>query len=329
MKLASFQNHQGETRIGMVMNDTIADLTAAFEKYLVEEGGVLPHSAIEVANVRMPTSMLALIQREYEGQADLNDVGSYLSKVMKGDGVIYAPNGAKITYALREVKLLKPLQPKRCFNIGVNYPAFEKIMGVIPPEENKTCMFMVTPESTIGPEDVVQWPQSAEEVCTELELGIIFGRTGKRLSQADALDYVFGYTIVNDITGMDIIAKGLGTGREGLPGAYYITRAKTFDTFEPIGPFIVTKDEISDPQNVAGELRINGEPKIRGNTKDMRCSVRRLIEYISEDITFYPGDLLSSGGMGTDDFEPHGFVKSGDIIDAELKNIGVLRNYVG
>jgi 2-keto-4-pentenoate hydratase/2-oxohepta-3-ene-1,7-dioic acid hydratase in catechol pathway len=123
--------------------------------------------------------------------------------------------------------------------------------------------------------------------------------------------------------------KGLGTGREGLPGAYYITRAKTFDTFQPIGPFIVLKDEILDPQNVAGELRINGEPKIRGNTKDMRCSVRRLIEYISEDITFHPGDLLSSGGMGTEDFEPHGFVKSGDIIDAELENIGVLRNYVG
>jgi 2-keto-4-pentenoate hydratase/2-oxohepta-3-ene-1,7-dioic acid hydratase in catechol pathway len=328
VKIASFQNHQGETRIGMVMNDTIADLTAAFEKYLVEEGGVLPSCAIEAASVRMPTSMLALIEREYEGQADLKDVGDYLIKVAKGNRVIYAPNGAKITYALREVKLLKPFKPKRCFNIGVNYPAFVKIMGVIPPEENKTCMFMVTPEATIGPEDVVQWPQSSEEVCTELELGVILGRAGKRLSQADALDYIFGYTIVNDITAMDIIAKGLGTGREGLPGAYYITRAKTFDTFQPMGPFVVLKDEIPDPQNVNGELRINGEPKIRGNTKDMRCSVRRLMEYLSEDISFYPGDLLSSGGMGTEDFEPHGFVKSGDVIDAELEKIGVLRNYV-
>jgi 2-keto-4-pentenoate hydratase/2-oxohepta-3-ene-1,7-dioic acid hydratase in catechol pathway len=329
MKLASFQNHQGETRIGMVINDTIADLTAAFEKYLVEECGVLPHRAIETANIRMPTSMLALIQREYEGQADLNDVGAYLSKVVKSNEVIYAPNGAKITYALHEIRLLKPLLPKRCFNIGVNYPAFEKMMGVMPPEENKTCMFMVTPESTIGPEDVIQWPQSAEEVCTELELGVIFGKAGKRIPQANALDHVFGYTIVNDITGIDLITKGLGTGREGLPGFYYLTRAKTFDTFQPIGPFIVLKDEITDTQNVAGELSINGELRIKGNTKDMRCSVPRLIEYISEDITFYPGDLLSSGGMGTEDFEPHGFVKRGDVIDAELENIGVLRNYVG
>ena len=329
MKLASFQNHQGEIRIGMVINDTIADLTAAFEKYLVEEGGVLPQSARESAKVRMPASMLALIQREEEGQADLRDVGAYLNRVVKGKEVIYAPNGAKITYGLAEVRLLKPLPPKRCFNIGINYPAFEKMMGVMPPEKNKTCMFMITPESTIGPEDVIQWPQSAEEVCTELELGVIFGKTGKRISQANALDYIFGYTIVNDITGIDLITRGLGTGREGLPGFYYVTRAKTFDTFQPIGPFIVLKDEISDPQNIVGELRINGKPRIRGNTKDMRCSVRRLIEYLTEDITFYPGDLLSSGGMGTEDFEPHGFIKSGDVIDAELEKIGVLRNYVG
>jgi len=187
---------------------------------------------------------------------------------------------------------------------------------------------LVCSESTIGPEDVIHWPQSAEEVCTELELGVIFGKTGKRISQANALDYVFGYTIVNDITGIDLITKGLGTGREGLPGFYYVTRAKTFDTFQPIGPFIVLKDEITDTQNVAGELRINGELRIKGNTKDMRCSVRRLIEYLSEDITFYPGDLLSSGGMGIEDFEPHGFVKRGDVIDAELEKIGVLRNYV-
>lgn len=329
MKLVSFKNHEGETRIGTVIDDTLVDLTAAFEKYLVEERGVLPQSAREAANVRMPTSMLALIQREEEGQAALKDIDTYLNRVAKGDKVIYAPNGAKITYGLQEVRLLKPLLPKRCFNIGINYPAFEEMMGVIPPEENKTCMFMVTPESTIGPEDVIEWPRSAEEVCTELELGVVIGKTGKGISQANALDYVFGYTIVNDITGIDLITKGLGRGREGLPGFYYVTRAKTFDTFQPIGPYIVLKDEITDPQNVAGELRVNGEPKIRGNTRDMRCSVRRLLEYLSEDITFYPGDLLSSGGMGTEDFEPHGFVKRGDVIEAELDKIGILKNHVG
>lgn len=330
MKIASFRNHEGETRIGLNLGGRLADLTAAFEKYLVEERGVLSQSAIETANVRMPTSMLALIQREEEGQADLKDVGAYLDKAVRGGEVMYAPSGVKITYGLEEVTLLRPIpQLRRCFNIGINYPAFDKMVPITGPEENKTCMFMVTAESVIGPEDMVQWPQSAEEVCTELELGVIISKTGKRISQTNALDYVFGYTIVNDMTGMDIIAKGLGTGREGLPGFYYVTRAKTFDTFQSMGPYIALKDEIPDPQNVAGELRINGEPKTRGNTKDMRCSVRRLFEYISEDITFYPGDLLASGGMGTDEFMPHAFVKPGDVIEAELGNIGVLRNYVG
>jgi 5-oxopent-3-ene-1,2,5-tricarboxylate decarboxylase/2-hydroxyhepta-2,4-diene-1,7-dioate isomerase len=329
MKLASFTNHNAEIRIGLKLGEKLADLTAGFEKYLVEEEGVRHESAVQAASSRMPTSMLALIQREEEGQADLRAVAAYLDRVAEGKEVMYAPSGAKISYALEEVKLLKPIpQLRRCFNVGVNYPEFQTMMGVIGPEENKTCMFMVTPESTIGPEDVIQWPQSAQEVCAELELGVIIGRTGKRISQAHALDYVFGYTVVDDVTGMDIIAKGLGTGREGLPGAYYITRAKTFDTFQPMGPYIALKDEIQDPQNVSGELRINGETKIRGNTKDMRCSVRRLIEYLSEDITFYPGDLLSSGGMGTKEFSPHAFVNHGDVIEAELEKIGVLRHYV-
>jgi 2-keto-4-pentenoate hydratase/2-oxohepta-3-ene-1,7-dioic acid hydratase in catechol pathway len=329
MRLASFRNHMGEVRIGLKLGERLADLTAAFEKYLVEQKGVLHQSAIEAANDRMPTSMLALIQREEEGQADLKAVGAYLDEIIKSEEPLYAPSGARITYDLSHIRLLKPIpQLRRCFNVGVNYPEFETMMGVIGPEENKTCMFMVTPESTIGPEDVIQWPQSAQEVCTELELGVIIGRTGKRISQANALDHVFGYTVVDDVTGMDIIAKGLGRGREGLPGAYYITRAKTFDTFQPMGPYIALKDEIPDPQNVSGQLRINGETKIRGNTKDMRCSVRRLIEYLSEDITFYPGDLLSSGGMGTKEFSPHAFVNHGDVIEAELEKIGVLRHYV-
>jgi len=329
MKLASFQNHRGETLVGLKVGDSLADLSAAFEKYLVEERGVLPQSAVEAACVRMPSSMLALIQREEEGQADLRDVAAFVDKAAKGREVMYAPSGARITYGLHEVRLLKPIpQLRRCFNIGVNYPVFEKMMGIMGPEENKTCMFMVTPESTIGPDEVIEWPQSAEEVCTELELGVIIGKKGKRIAQSNALDYVFGYTVVNDVTGMDIIAKGLGTGREGVPGMYYVTRAKSFDSFQPMGPYIVLKDEIGDPQGVVGELRINGEAKIKGNTKDMRCSVRRLIEYLSEDITFYPGDLLSSGGMGSEQFSPHAFVKRGDVVEAELDKIGVLRSYV-
>ena len=328
MKLASFRNHEGETRIGLKMGDRLADLTAAFEKYLVEEGGVPLQSARETASTRMPTSMLALIQREEEGQADLKDVGAYLDKAAKGGRVMYAPSGAKITYGLEEVKLLKPLQPKRCFNMGHNYPSYAKMGDLVFPYEGTVASFMVTPESTIGPEDTIDWPLSAKEVCLELELGVIIGKTGKRISQANALNHVFGYTIVNDVTGWDIFAKGLGKGREGLPGFYYVIMSKSIDTFQPIGPYIVLKDEIPDPQNVAGELRVNGEPQIRGNTREMRLTVAGILEYHTQDITFYPGDVIATGGMASEGVSAHAFVKSGDVAEAELDKIGVLRNYV-
>jgi len=328
MKLASFRNHDGETRVGLMMGNRVADLTAAFEKYLVEEKRVAPQSAVETASIRMPSSMLSLIQREEEGQADLKNVAVYLEEAAWSKGVMYAPSGARIIYGLEEVVLLRPLQPKRCFNMGHNYPSYARMGDLVPPYDGTVASFMVTPESTIGPEDIIEWPLSAKEVCLELELGVIIGKTGKRISQANALDYVFGYTIVNDVTGWDIFARGVGKGREGLPGFYYVMMSKSIDTFQPIGPFIVLKDELPDPQNIAGELRVNGEPQIRGNTKEMLLTVKGILAYHTQDITFYPGDVIATGGMGSEGVTPHAFVKSGDVAELELDRIGVLRNYI-
>jgi len=328
MKLASFSNPAGETRIGLKMGDTLADLTAAFEKYLVEEKGMSPRKALEAANIRMPASMLALIQREEEGQADLKDIGRFLEGAPPGKGGTHTPGGARLSYGLKEVKLLKPLQPRRCFNMGHNYPAYEKMGALVSPYEGTVASFMVTPESTIGPEDTVEWPVSAKEVCLELELGVVIGKTGKRLSRATALDHVFGYTVVNDVTGWDIFARGVGPGREGLPGFYYVIMSKSIDTFQPIGPYIVLKDEIPDPQAVAGELRVNGEVRIRGNTREMRVPVAQILEYHTQDITFYAGDVIASGGMGSEGVEPHAFVNPGDVAELELDGIGILRNYL-
>ncbi|GAI44097.1 unnamed protein product [marine sediment metagenome] len=212
--------------------------------------------------------------------------------------------------------------------MGHNYPSYAKMGNLVFPYEGTVASFMVTPESTIGPEDIIEWPLSAKEVCLELELGVIIGKTGKRISQANALNHVFGYTVVNDVTGWDIFAKGVGKGREGLPGFYYVIMSKSIDTFQPIGPYIVLKDEIPDPQNISGELRVNGEPQIKGNTREMRLTVAGILEYHTQDITFYPGDVIATGGMASEGVSAHAFVKSGDVAEAELDKIGVLRNYV-
>ena len=330
MRLGSFRNHSGNICIGVKVDGQLADLTAAFEKYLVEECGVSRDFAVEAACSRMPISMLALLRREEEGWADLNAVYSYIRSTLKKDAVLFSPTGAKINYGLPEVRLLTPVpQMYRVFNIGVNADIFAKMENVTPPEPDYTCMFKKTPRTILGPDDEIKWPASGQEVASEVELGVIMGKTGKGISQSNALDYVFGYVVSHDLVVMDVLSKAhFGPGPEGLPAAYYITLAKTPDGFQPIGPFIVTKDEVPDCQNVNMEFRINGQVKIKGNTGDMRVPLRRLIEFLSADMTFYAGDLISSGGMGTEEYPPHAFPVPGDTVEAELENIGVIRNYI-
>ena len=329
MKIASFRNHAGELRIGVKVGDGIADLTAALEKYLVDEAGTDPACAIDVAAERLPNSMLDLIKREEEGQADLRLTAAYISRIAQKGKLLFSPCGDKITYGLEEVTLLTPVpqMDRRIFNLEYNYPAYEKVYGTIPPDYGKTAMFMMDPETITGPGAEIRWPSTATEVTSAVELGIIVGKDGKRIPESKALDHVFGYTIVNDVTGISIL-RGMGPGNLCLPRAFYFTRAMIMDSFQPVGPFIALKDEIADPQNLKGELRVNGKAVSKGNTKDMRCSVAKLIEFLSQDITLQAGDLISTGAMGTDDFPPEAPVVVGDTIEAEIAEIGVLRNSV-
>jgi 2-keto-4-pentenoate hydratase/2-oxohepta-3-ene-1,7-dioic acid hydratase in catechol pathway len=329
MKVASFTNHAGELRIGVRLDEQLADLTAALEKYLVDEAGTDPQCAIEVAGERMPTSMLDLIKREEEGQADLQLTVAYVKRIAKGGKVLFSPAGDKITYGLDEVTLLTPVPQmySRVFNMEYNYPAYEKVWGVIPPDDGKTAMFMMDPETITGPGADIKWPKTATEITSAVELGVIIGKQGKRIPQHKALDYVFGYTTVNDITGISIL-KGMGPDRVCFPQAFYFTRAMIMDTFQPVGPFIALKDEIPNPQDVEAELRVNGKVVSKGNTRDMRCSVARLIEFLSQDITLEAGDLISTGAIGTLEYLPEAPVKVGDVIEAEIGKVGVLRNSV-
>jgi 2-keto-4-pentenoate hydratase/2-oxohepta-3-ene-1,7-dioic acid hydratase in catechol pathway len=113
-----------------------------------------------------------------------------------------------------------------------------------------------------------------------------------------------------------------------LPGFFYLCLAKSFDTFEPIGPCITLKDEIPDPQDLNAEYRINGELKVKGSTSDMRLGVAEIIEFISQDITLYPGDLIATGAMATEEYAPQVNVQVGDKIEMEIDRIGVLQSYI-
>jgi len=286
MRVVTFKKDKSGSSIGLMHGDKIADLRAAFEKSLAEEKGVPAKRAKEEASQQIPDSMLDLINRGDDGIVGIKQAYEFLNRSdEKGLSQASSPGGERILYEKSEVQILKPLEVFRALNVGANYNAYLAMMKIVEPYEGTVETFWVLPQTVIGPEEEIKWPVSAGQVSCEMELGVIIGKKTKRVSRDRALDCVFGYTVVNDITAIDLIKRGLGGGREGLPGFFYLCLAKSFDTFEPIGPGITLKDEIPDPQALQAEYRVNGEMKVKGDTSDMRLNVAEIIEFLSQDIT--------------------------------------------
>ena len=212
------------------------------------------------------------------------------------------------TLALDEETFLAPVAPSKVVCVGRNYREHAAELGNKMPDE--PLLFLKAPSAVIGPEDRIELPQASQQVEHEGELGVVIGRSTRGLTQHDnPLDYVFGYTCVNDVTARDLQRKDV-----------QFTRGKSFDTFCPVGPWIETE---LDPTNVAVTTRLNGEIKQQGNTADMAFPVAFLIRYISEIMTLYPGDLIATG-------TPAGVskMKDGDTVEVEVAGLGVLRNQV-
>jgi 2-keto-4-pentenoate hydratase/2-oxohepta-3-ene-1,7-dioic acid hydratase in catechol pathway len=215
---------------------------------------------------------------------------------------------AETTLDLNEVKLLAPVVPSKVVCVGRNYREHAAELGNKMPDE--PLLFLKAPSALVAREDRIELPRASQQVEHEGELGVVIGRIARRLTaDEDPLDYVFGYTCVNDVTARDLQRKDV-----------QFTRGKSFDTFCPVGPWIETE---LNPANVAVTTRLNGEIKQQGNTADMAFPVAFLIRYISEIMTLYPGDLIATG-------TPAGVskMKDGDTVEVEVAGIGVLRNQV-
>lgn len=209
--------------------------------------------------------------------------------------------------ALSAAKLLAPVSPTKIVCVGRNYRAHAAELGNDVPAE--PLLFFKPPSSIVGPDDIIQLPSASFHVDHEAELGVVIGSRARNVSIDQALDHVFGYTCVNDITARDLQKKD---------GQW--ARAKGFDTFCPTGPLLVTN---LDPTTRAVSCRVGETLRQDGNTRDMIFSVRHLIAYISAIMTLEPGDLIASG-------TPHGVgpLAHGDVVHVEIEGIGVLRNPV-
>lgn len=186
--------------------------------------------------------------------------------------------------------------------------------GTATPDEILERTFLKPPSAIIGPEEDIIIPKEAETVFPELELCVVIGKKSRNLAKAQAMEAVFGYTIILDVT-----ARGYGSGK-GMPGSRCVR--KGFETFAPIGPWITTKDEIADPENLWMRLWVNGELRQSAKTDAMVNGVAELISYLSHVGTLYPGDLIATGNPDAPAFQRQ--LAPGDTLKAEIEGIGVM-----
>ena len=203
--------------------------------------------------------------------------------------------------------------------IGLNYADHAAEQGLSLPEH--PILFMKANSAIVGPNDTVRLPRGSVRSDWELELGVVIGKAAKYVSKEDALDYVAGYCIVNDVSERNFQQK--------LTGQW--TKGKSCDTFGPTGPWLVTKDEIADPQNLDMSLDVNGERRQTGNSKTMIFTIAEIIEHLSQLFTLQPGDVISTGtppGVG-DGMKPNPqYLKDGDVMELRIEGLGEQRQTV-
>ncbi len=196
--------------------------------------------------------------------------------------------------------------------IGLNYSDHAAETGAAIPEH--PILFFKANSAIVGPNDTVVMPRGSEKTDWEIELGVVIGKTAKYVTKENALEHVAGYCIVNDVSERHFQAN--------LTGQW--TKGKSCDTFGPTGPWLVTRDEIPDPQTLDMHLNVNGERRQTGNTSTMIFSVAEIIEHLSQLFTLHPGDVISTGtppGVGLG-MKPPQFLKSGDTMQLHIAGLG-------
>ncbi|GAA0903660.1 fumarylacetoacetate hydrolase family protein [Virgisporangium aurantiacum] len=228
--------------------------------------------------------------------------------------------------ALSDVKLRAPIVPKKFFHTAGNFTEHHTELQAVQWSHpvHKGIVFFQNVDAIIGPDEAIVYPEGlTKELDYELELAIVIGKSGKFFGPEEAESYIAGYTVFNDITARDIQRREMQSG--------VFSFSKSIDTFCPIGPWIVTTDEIPDPQKLAMRLSVNGDVRQQGNTAQMVISIPHLVAYHSAQ-GYSAGDIITTGtisGVAAVQPDPFQFyLRPGDRIEAEIEGVGVLRNHV-
>jgi acylpyruvate hydrolase len=292
----SRKNAPNVVRLGCVFGETCFDITKAIGDDLLE----FPRVAFTIEDALHVKDGLTLLQEQL-GQLERASSGIQTFLFNASDIQFRAP----IT------------RPQKVIGIGLNYrDHVEEIKGQIP---SHPLLFAMYANAITGPDDPIILPQMSRQVDYEAELGVVIGRRARQAPIESALDYVAGYTIINDVSARDL---------QFSDGQWL--RAKSFDTFAPMGPYLVTKDSLHDGNGLDIELRLNGKTMQKSNTRNLIFKVPDLVSYISKVMTLEIGDVIATGTPGGVGFvrNPQVFMKAGDIVEIEIEGIGQLRNRV-
>jgi len=315
LKLVTFKpKSTNDQRIGALLQEgsIIVDLTSAYASYhnlsQTQASEEIPPDLVKLLTLgdkhtRRAISLISTIERE---------IGKGTFKFKKGKEVL--------AYKFEDIKLCAPIPhtPKNIICLAVNYPDHAKEGGHPPPENPR--LFTKPWTAIVGPEDAVIYPKMTQKLDYEAELAVVIGRKCRRIKEKEAYDYITGYTILNDIS-----------EREIQFGDKQFFRGKSFDTFAPMGPCLVLRDQIPDPHNLRIQLRVNGEIRQDCLTGNMIFKIPYIVAFVSAFMTLEAGDMISTGtpgGVGVYAKPTPKLLKPGDVVEAEIESIGLLRNYI-
>jgi 2-keto-4-pentenoate hydratase/2-oxohepta-3-ene-1,7-dioic acid hydratase in catechol pathway len=299
MKLLTYKTNDSEPRLGFIHNNQVIDM---------EDFG-------EISNFPLPTSMLELIDMGFELVEELNDMIAETEQSFFDE----------IAYEMDEVTFLAPIPKpiKNIIGIGLNYTEHvaesARTLDTTGKLPQKPIIFSKPPTTvTATNTEIIKNTKLTEQLDWEVELAVVIGKKGKYVPKADAMDYVFGYTVINDISARDCRREGQWIVSKGQ------------DTFAPMGPILVTKDEIENPHNLNLSLKVNGIEKQNSNTKFLLFNINDLIEDLSIVFTLEPGDIIATGtpaGVGAGR-NPQEWLYNDDVVEATVEGIGTIVNTV-
>ncbi|MSS70853.1 MAG: FAA hydrolase family protein [Candidatus Latescibacteria bacterium] len=288
-----------------------------------EQGGAQRFGVLEADRVIDLSPLFGSALHFFEG-------GALAVEAARG-AVGYAKHSGEGVHALEDVRLKAPVpNPRKILCLAGNYAAHIREGGGEPPEKLTSTprVFMKPPSTTVvGPEEAILLPRNAHKIDWECEIAAVIGRRARFVSAKEGLDYVAGYTVMNDVSERSL---KFDTKREDRDGDKWFDwlNGKWFDTFAPMGPCVALKDEIPDPQRLRITLRLNGQTRQDGNTGQMIFSIAELVAWASTLMTLEPGDLISTGTPAGVGHASGTFLKPGDVLESEVEGIGVLRSPV-